>query len=227
MIPELLKKISALQGELFLFVEDGPLKNKLLERYMDGESAHADNLESDLEGSIRICWRQGAQAPVIEGRLEADGFLYQTLFFIGDFDEAETAQLLAELKSKGPVPMEKEDLPGRNILRKKVGSGLMRISEASKALGLSPRSLKALIPCSEVRIVGEGGDRAIEEYYWEKELIDRFEALWAAQTQGHLPDSLDLSFIAERCCDSDLQWARDCIAGFLQQRNLRESRPPE
>ncbi len=218
MISILLEMIGGLQGEVFFFVEDGPLKNKLVERYMDEEGAHADILEFDLDSSIRIRWGEGSAAPVFECRLEAGDFEYQSLFSVGDFEADEITELIDRLRPHCPNTIKKEAGPGRNILRKKKGGGFLNISEASKALGLSHSSLKALIPCSEIRIVEEGGDKTIEQYYWTKDLIGRFESLWEKQKEGRGHNSEDVTFIAECCCDGDLPWARDTIAGFLQQR---------
>ena len=212
--------IGGLQGEMFFYVEDGPLINKLIERYMEEEDAHAEILEFEHNASVRIQPGEGSAAPAFDCRLEAGDFQYRTIFSVGDFAADEITELIDHLRPHCPIPLKKEAGPGRNIIRKKMSNRLLNISAAAKALGLSHRSLKALIPCSEVRIAEEGGDKTIKEYYWEKELIGRFESLSAKQKGGHGYNSEDLTFIAESCCDGDRQWARDCITGFLQQRNL-------
>lgn len=220
MSSELLEMIDSLRGELFFYVEDGPLKNKLIERYMDQDDAHADILEFELISSVRVKRAAGLEAPAFDCRLEAADFQYQATLSVGDFDSEEVTELMDHLRPHCPIPLNKAASPGRNIIRKKQGSGLLNISAAAKALGLSHRSLKALIPCSEVRIAEEGGDKTIKEYYWEQELIGRFETLAAKQKRGRGYNSEDVTFIAESCCDGDRRWARDCISGFIKQRNL-------
>ncbi len=210
--------IDGLQDEVFFFVEDGPIKDKLIDRYLVEDDAHSEILDFDLDASVRITRGEGSAPPAFESRLEADDFEYRTTFFVEDFDTDERAELIDRLRPHCPVPLKKEAGAGRNILRKKKGQGLLNISEASKALGLSHRALKALIPCSEIRVAEEGGDKTIEEYYWQKDLVDRFETLWAGKKEGRGHTSADVTFIAECCCDGDRQWARDTIAGFLKDR---------
>ncbi len=221
---QLLEMIRGLQGEAFFFVEDGPLKTKLIDRYLEEQDAHADILEFDLDASVRIPLEKGSAERALKCRLEADDFLYQAVFSVGDFAADEISELIDRLKPHCPAPLKKEAAAGRNILRKKKGKGLLNIAEASKALGLSHRALKALIPCSEIRIAEENGDKTIEQYYWQHDLIGRFETLSAANNEGRRPKSEDVSFIAECCCDGDRQWARDTIDGFLRRRGKSTDR---
>lgn len=220
MILELMAMLDALQGEVVFFVEDGPLKNTLIERYLEEDEAHADILECELDASVRIQWVEGSAAPVFACLLETGDFQYQTILAVGDLTNAEITDLVGQLRRHCPIPLPKQTRPCRNILRKKKGHGLLNISEASKGLGLSPRSLKTLIPCSEIRIAETDGEKTIEEYYWEKDLIGRLESLWEGHKQGRGHHREDESYIAEWCCDGDMLWAKDIISEFLQQRSL-------
>ena len=49
MISELMAMLDHLQGEVFFFVEDGPLKHKLIERYLEEEESQGDILDFELE----------------------------------------------------------------------------------------------------------------------------------------------------------------------------------
>ena len=222
MISELMAMLDRLQGEVFFFVEDGPLKHKLIERYLEEEEPQGDILDFELDAWLRIQQKEGTATWEIEGRLEAGDFLYQTLFIIGDFAIDEIAELLEHLRSHYPTTPKPKTRPDRNILRKKNGRGLLGISAAANALCLSQRDLKALIPCSEIRISEQNGDKVIEEYYWEKDLIGRFASLGAAHKEGRETNREDVTCIAEWCCDGDRQWARDLISEFLKQRHLTE-----
>ncbi len=222
MISELFEMIGGLQGESYFFVEDGPLKDKLIERYLDTADAHADIHEFSHDASLRIRREEGTAAPSVEGRLEAGDFQYQTRFSMEDFSADEISALIEQLKPLCPT-RKHEARPSRNIIRKKKGGGLLNLSEASKALGLSPRTLKSLIPCSDIRVREDGDNRTIEEYYWEMNLVRRFVGLWEKHKAAHEADREDVTLIAERCCDGDRQWARDIIAGFLKQRTFSDN----
>lgn len=217
MISQLLAVLDSLQDELFFFVEDGPLKHKLIDRYLTEEDSQGDILDFELDAAIRIKRKEGAADVEIEGRLEADDFLFQPLFGSRDFAGDEIAELLKHLRPHCAAPAKTQAKPARNILRKKQGSGLLGISAAATALGLCQRELKSLIPCSEISIAEQGGDKVIEEYYWEKDLIGRFASLGAAHHEGRKAQREDVTSIAEWCCDGDRQWARDLIGEFLKQ----------
>jgi hypothetical protein len=217
----LLEIIDSLQGEPIFFVEDGPLKQRVVEKYLE-EEAHADILDFELDASVRIKRGEVSAAPTFECRLEADGFQYTSLFSVADFaaDDEVIGELVERLSAYSRVDSKPGKSPAKNILRKRTGSGLLNIAEAAKALGLSHRTLKRLIPCSEIRIAEADGNKSIEEYYWEKRLIDRLITIWSAQQAEGGQKCEDLGFIAEQCCDDDLQWAKEIIAEFLQQTNL-------
>ncbi len=220
MISELMAMLDCLQGEVFFFVEDGPLKHKIIERYLEEEEAQSDILDFEFDAALRIQREEGTEDTKIEARLEAGDFLYQTNFTTKDLAADETAELLEYLKQLCTTTPKPKARPGRNILRKKNGSGLLGISVAANALGLSQRALKALIPCSEIRIAEHDGDKVIEEYYWEQDLIGRFASLGAAHKERREANREDVTCIAEWCCDGDRQLARDLISEFLKQRQL-------
>lgn len=225
MISDLLILLDRLQEEAFFFVEDGPLKHRLIERYLEEDEALGDILDFELDASLRIERQMGAADAAIEGRLEAGDFVYQTLLAVVDLDSEAIAELTAYLKPPCEPPSKPQARPGRNILRKKTGGGLLGIAQAATALGLCPRDLKALIPCSEVGIAEEDGEKTIEAYYWAKDLIDRLAALAVAQQQGRTASREDVTCIAAWCCDGDRQWAQELIAEFLQQRMRAGSSP--
>jgi hypothetical protein len=208
--------LDRLQGEVFFFVEDGPLKHKLIERYLEEEEAQGDILDFEFDAALRIEHKEGTADAEIEARLEAGDFLYQTNFAIKDFAADEIVELLEYLKPLCPTTPKPKTRPGRSILRKKNGSGLLGISPAANALGLSQGDLKALIPCSEIRIAEQAGDKVIEEYYWEKDLIGKLASLGTAHKEGRQANREDVTCIAEWCCDGDRQWARDLIKEFLK-----------
>jgi len=215
-----MEMLNAVQGEVVFFVEDGPLKTKLVDRYLEEDDAHAEIFDFELHASVRIRRDEGGDVPVFECRLETGDFQYQTVLEVGDLGADQITELMDRLRPLCPVLPKQDGRPGRNILRKKNGRGLLNLSDASKVLGLSPRCLKSLIPCSEIRVAEELGEKTIEEYYWEKDLVGRFQTLWAEHKQGRGYKREDVTFIAQWCCDGDMQWARDLIAEFVEQRTL-------
>lgn len=227
MLSKLLEMIERLPDEVFFYLEDGPLKHKLIARYRDQADAHGELLE--LEHNLSLKFRRGARAatPTFDARLEADDFLYQTSFVAEDFSAAEIAELLERLGLYAARPRRQGSQPAKNILRKQKGRDLLNIAAAARTLGLSHRRLKSLIPCSETRIVAEAGGQGIKEFYWERALVDRFAGLWVRHQQGRGYNSEDLELVAANCCDGDRRWAHDCITGFLAQCRLRESRTPQ
>ncbi len=224
---ELIEIIDSLQSEPFFYVADGVLKEGLIARYMAQEAAHAEILEFELNVSIRLRRGEGSVPPGFDCHLETSDFQYQISLALADFADEERVELLEHLRPFHLAPGVKGGGSRKKILRKHKGGGLLNISAAAKGLGLSQRALKTLIPCSETRILSEGGARRIEEYYWDKGLIARFEGIWLKHLERRGYNREDLAFIAENCCDGDRRWARDCITGFLRQRTLAESDPDD
>jgi len=220
MNPELTDIVNNLQDEQFFYLEDGPLKDKLIENYLDKEDAHAEILEFEHNASLRLRQGERALTPIFDCRLETGGFHYQVIWGIADFTDDEAAELIDLLRPHCPIVPVHKSGPGKNIIRKKMGDQLLGIAAAANALELSHRPLKNLIPCSETRIATEAGNSSIKEYYWDKKLIDRFKNLWLKHQEGHGYDSDDLTYIAESCCAGDRTWARDCINDFLDKRNI-------
>ena len=220
MIAELLTWLDSLPNEPFFYLEDGPLKNRLLESYLEEDATESETAEFEHNTSLRIRHGDRAATPRLECRLEAADFHFQLSLTPEQLSDAEVTELLDLLRLNFPAPCPRPPGPGKKILRKKRASGLLNIAAAAKALGLSQRALKSLIPCSETRISGEQNNRRIEEYYWDQHLIDRLLVLADKHQQSLGYSSDDLAFIAATCCDGDQRWARDCIAGFLHQRLL-------
>lgn len=225
MISELLKLISNRQIELFFYLEEGALKNKLVEKYMEETDADAEILDFEHNAAMRITQEAGATKPTFDCRLEASEFQYQCLFSSEDFATDEINELIELLRPHCPAISVKKNGPKKNILRKKKGDGLWGLSTVATTLGLSPRTVKALIPCSETRIEEKDGNKTIKEYYWDIELIERFQKLWVKQTEGRGYNSEDLTLIAEHCCAGDRKWARDCITDYFNQRKLTSGQP--
>lgn len=217
---ELTDIVNNLQNEQFFYLEDGALKDKLIENYLDEEDAHADILEFEHNASLRLRQSEGGPTPIFDCRLETNGFHYQVIWGISDFTDDEATELIDLLRPHCPTAHAHKSGSGKNIIRKKKGDQLLGIAAAAKALELSHRSLKTLIPCSETRIVTEAGNSSIKEYYWDKKLIDRFKTLWLKHQEGCGYNSDDLAYIAESCCAGDYTWARDCIIDFLNKRNF-------
>lgn len=210
--------IAAQQSEVFFYLEDGPLKNKLVGRYLEEDDALADILEFEFDATLRIKPAEHSVAASIEGRIEMDDFDYQTSFSQADLDTDETNDLLEQLRPHCPLENSQQQQPDKNILRKKHGDDLLNIGEASTALGLRQQTLKKLIPCCELRIVETDGVKSIEGYYWKQSLIERFDRIWSQYQQGQRYTKDDAKFVADSCCEGDLKWAKDILATFFRKK---------
>jgi hypothetical protein len=223
MLSELLKILDQLQGELFFSLADGPLKNRVVESYLEKDGALVDVLEFEHQASILFKPGQESTTHVFDCRLETSDFKHQIAPAAEDFNADEISELINLLRPFCPLNGRQKLAPTRKIIRKKKSHNLLSIAAAAKTLNLSHRQLKALIPCSETRIVEKDGTKSIEEFYWDKELIAQFEGLWLKQQNGRGYNREDLSVIAESCCDGDRRWASDCIVRFINQRLLKEN----
>lgn len=213
-----LKKLNTLECDLFCYLNDGPLKDAVLDNYLDEADAHSDIMEFNFDASLVIKGNaESAAAASITLRLECDEFLYQKSLRLTELDADQRDELLELVTLHGPTQTTPQTSPRKNILRKKQGDNLLNIAQASKALGLSQRQLKTLIPCSEIRISDSDSGKKIEDYYWDIVLIQRLIQLHELQQQGCCYSAEEVSYIAETCCEGDVKWARDTIAIYLKQ----------
>lgn len=213
----LLDKLNTLDHELFCFLKDGPLKSALLESYLDEADANSDIMEFDVDASLLIKDSANGSTATITLRLECDEFLYQTTLCPSELDSEQSVELRELLDLHCPKQITTKTSPSKNIIRKKQSENLLNIAQASKALGLSQHQIKRIIPCSEIRIADKDSSKSIEGYYWDIQLIHRFNLLRDQQQQGCRYSDDDINYIAENCCEQDVKWARDTIATYLKQ----------
>lgn len=211
----LLDRLRTLDQELFCYLNDGPLKDALLERYLDEAGCHSDIMEFDLDASLLIKVSSKTPTPITL-RLECSEFFYQTTLTPTELDAEQSNELRQLLDLHWPDESVATTAPSKNIIRKKQGDNLLNIGQASKALCLSQRQIKAMIPCSEIRIVDNDSSKSIEGYYWDTQLVERFVLLREQQQQGCRYTAEDINYIAENCCEQDVKWARDTIANYLK-----------
>jgi len=212
-----LQQLNELNCHLFCFLEDGPLKSALLERYLDEPDSISDMIDFDFDASLLIDNENGTSLVEITLRLEFDDFSYHTTLNTATLTADERQELLMIIQQHYPDQSVRSTMPSKSIVRKKHDDNLLNTAQAARATGLSQRKVKEIIPCSDTRIVDNGTKKTIEEYYWHQSLIQRFTLLNAQHQQGVRYTEDDITFIAENCCEGDIKWARDTIATYLKQ----------
>lgn len=211
-----LSLLNKLDRDIFIHLNDGPLKNAAIDAYLDEPDALIDIMEFHLEGSI-IIETTSKSLPTVKIRLEASDFMHQTILDLALLTADQKQELLELVQIQIPQQVATNVAPAKNILRKKLATNLYDIGQASIELGLPQRELKTIIPCSEIRIVEKDAVKTIEDYYWDIQLIQRFKLLHEQQQNGVRYTKDDIEFIAENCCDGDIKWAQDTIAIYLRQ----------
>jgi hypothetical protein len=224
MLKELLKIFELLHDELCFYLDDGPLKDRLIESYMAKDEAHPDFLDYEHQVSIRIKPGMTSTAPTFDYRLEISDFTYHSPIPIDDLNTAEFTEMIELLRPFCHNSKKQKKTTASKIIRRKKHKNHLDIASAANILELSQRQLKTLIPCSTTRISDINGRKNIEEYYWEKDLIYRFNDVWSKHQQGRGYNREDVDLIATTCCDNDRLWARDCIEQFIDQRLLKENK---
>lgn len=212
----ILQQLIEINCGVFCYLDDGPLKSTLLERYLDEPDSICDMMEFDFDASLQI--KKASNSPTFEVtlRLELDDFLYQISLELEKLTVDQCHELNEIIQKNYPDQSVLCPTPSKNIVRKKHGTNLLNIAQSSQALGLSQRTMKEIIPCSEIRIVDNGSNKSIEGYYWHQILIQRFNLLKKQHQHGTCYSKGDIKFIAENCCEGDIKWAQDIIATYLK-----------
>jgi len=100
------------------------------------------------------------------------------------------------------------------VVRKKLVSGMLDISQAAERLGCSEGFLKSRIPCSDYSYDEVDGKTEIRGYYWSQQLIDR---LCQIKSDGAKPE--DVAYVAGECCHGDGKWAEEMLASLVPAKS--------
>jgi len=220
MLNKLVKIICDLEVAPFFYVDQGLLKEKFLSHYLKEEGVSSDIFDFNLQASIQICREYGQHRPTFQCQLEYDAFVYCVEFNIDDFDNNEIEELTEYLAEYPKRKHQKNQQQKKTILRRNIKENLLNISEAAKILVIPQKTLKTLIPCSDVCVLDNETGKSLGGFYWENELIYRLRDL---RELNHGTDALkkeDVSFICEHCCDGYLSWAHDVIRNFLDYQSV-------
>lgn len=95
------------------------------------------------------------------------------------------------------------------VVRKKVVSGMLNISQAAQGLGCSEGFLKSRIPCSDYSYDEVDGKTEIREYFWSQQLVDR---LCHVKSSGAKAE--DVEYVAGECCHGDIKWAEEILGAL-------------
>jgi hypothetical protein len=96
------------------------------------------------------------------------------------------------------------------VIRKKSDSSY-DLSTAAQKLDVSTEWFKKTIPCTGYTSEEQGDGSTVHQFRYRKEIVD---------TLSRMRDRADvagLEYIAQTCCEGDLDWARD-ITGSLRDR---------
>ena len=101
------------------------------------------------------------------------------------------------------------------VVRRRADSDRCDVYLASQRLKVTADWLKGTLPCSGFTCDEAGGRKAVREYYWSRELIDRL-----CRIKESRPRKEDEAYVAAACCDGDLPWAREIIRSLTRSNAL-------
>ncbi|TSK08925.1 MAG: hypothetical protein FPO08_06415 [Geobacter sp.] len=224
-------QLNNLHGHAYFRVTDGPLKECLTGIILDAaEGDLAEQLSDgrfDLEVSVGV--QEGDSEATIDFRVDRPGVIYRADAQVSNLSEAALEDLtryLAHLAQETPVVEDKAE--GGVIVRKKVEHDHHEKEAAAARLKVTPQWLKSVIPCTEYSYDEIDGKKYIREYYWSRDLIER---LFKIKTMKATPE--DVQYVAQECCDGDVDWARDLIARLKspnrpeQQKDQQQKGQPQ
>ena len=216
--------LQQLHGHGYFRPESGPLKSRLTEAVLDSLEGDAVELFADqiIDLEVSIGRLEGEDQIGIDVKVQLPGLTHSSelsLAALADDALEDLAGYLARLV-EGAEPAEPGE-PGKVLVRKKIDADSHEQGSASARLKVTPQWLRSVVPCTDYSYDEVNGKKIIREFYWSKELIERLFKIKSTKTTPE-----DLQYVAQECCEGDLEWARDLIAR-LKSPNRVESAPKE
>lgn len=203
-------RLSVLHGHVYFRPEAGPLLERLTNAVLD--SLDGELAEELAEGGfgleVSVGRQDGDGEPVLSLKVDRPGVSHGVQLAVSGLTDAEQEDLAGYLGRLAADAAPVEPAPaGKNVVRKRVEGDHHEKGAASARLKVSPEWLKSVVPCTDYSYDEIDGKKYIREYYWSKDLIERLFRIKSTKTTPE-----DLQFVAQECCEGDLDWARDLIA---------------
>ena len=203
-------QLASLHGHAYFRPQKGPLRERLTQQVLD--TASGELAEELAEGGfgleVSIGNHEGDGQQAISFSVERPGVVFNSQLTLGLLGEEALEDLAGYLLRlcKEATPAESA-ANGKTLSRKKPEGDFHEKGAASARLKVSPEWLKRVIPCTDYSYDEIDGKKYIREYYWSKEMIERLFKIKSTKTTPE-----DVQYVAQECCEGDLEWARDLIA---------------
>jgi hypothetical protein len=202
--------LATLHGHTYFRPQNGPLKERLMQQVLDdaaGELAEESG-EGSFDIEVSIGNQEGDGQPSVSFKVDRLGAVHTSqlaLSLLGDEALEDLAGYLLRL-GKEAIPAVAA-ASGKTPLGMQPDADHLEKGAASARLKVSPEWLKRVIPCTDYSYEEIDGKKYIREYYWSKELIEKLFKIKSTKTTPE-----DLQYVAQECCEGDVDWARDLIA---------------
>jgi hypothetical protein len=216
--------LQQLHGHGYFRPQDGPLKSRLVDAVaaeLEGDLVE-DLARPGLDMEVSIGRHELDQEVCIDLKLQVHGRVFTCELALGALNGAELTDLegcLGGLLQQPGAPAEAAEGAGKNILRKKVEGDYHEQGAAAARLKVTPQWLKSVVPCTDYSYDEIDGKKYIRDYFWSKELIENLFRIKSTKTTPE-----DLQYVAQECCEGDLDWARDLIARIKSPNRVEQGR---
>jgi hypothetical protein len=218
------EELAKLHGHAYFRVDGGPLKDCLANIILN--ACDGDLAEQLADGSfgleVSVGVQEGDNEPTVDFRVDRPGVVYRSDSPVSRLTEPaldDLAEQLGRLAQLSPVVEEKAG--STTIVRKKDDHDHHEKEAAAARLKVTPQWLKSVVPCTEYSYDEIDGKKYIREYYWSRDLIEQLFRIKSTKTTPE-----DLQYVANECCEGDVDWARDLIAR-LKSPNRPEQQQKE
>lgn len=201
--------LSTLHGHAYFRPKEGPLFRSLSERVLDeAEGELAEELARGFDLEVSVGRHEGAGGAMVSFSVDGPDELYDGEIALNELPDDALEDLAGYLARQAEEAMPPEPaVAGKNVVRRRPEGDHHQKDAASARLKVSPEWLKSVIPCTDYSYDEIDGKKYIRDYFWSKELIER---LFKIKCTKITPE--DLQYVADECCEGDMDWARDLIA---------------
>ncbi|UFS69913.1 hypothetical protein LPW11_18750 [Geomonas sp. RF6] len=195
-IAECLEK---LQGEAYLQLKEGPLKETLLNAAAEEDPSVAQAAEFE----VVLAAREGDGVPLVALRFGREGEMRRCEVAASDLQSEALDEISSQL---GHLAEREEGVAVAASPEEEEGEDTFGIVAAANRLRVSAAWLKSVVPCTYYTYEEIDGRKKIKEYFWSRELI---RILHQLRSKKAAPQEVE--FIAQHCCEGDIAWSREII----------------
>ncbi|UFS70236.1 hypothetical protein LPW11_20470 [Geomonas sp. RF6] len=210
------KVLKELGGKAFVTLESGPFHTRVKEDVAEQlNEVYEDIDEAAFDVEIRLEWDANPREIAVTIRAASADFDHSRRLHAYQLSSRERSTLLKELVDQKKRLQAFEPSKPKVIVRKKADNSY-DLHVAAQKLDVGSEWFKKNVPCTGYNCEGGEDSKKVLNFRYHKEMVDRL-----CKAKDDAFDETDLKYVADACCEGDIEWAREIVASLKEQRKRR------